>query len=70
MKRAFIVNLDISEADNEQVIAEDLQDAISADGYNVISVRPWKDQTDAVGIATGLGLLGTQVDPAQDNNLF
>lgn len=55
MKRAFIINLDITDGMPPEEIAADLQDVIASEGYVVLSVAPWG--THSNGPSPTIGLL-------------
>lgn len=41
MKRAFAVTIEIEDSANPEVIAGEISDALTSEGYDVTSVNPW-----------------------------
>lgn len=54
MERAFIVTLEIDDSSDLAVIADDLTDVISSEGYVVKSVKPWASPEQAQAQASAL----------------
>ena len=61
-QRAFIVKINLDDSLDEQAVAEDITDALLADGYQVISVAPWKTQDEQVSMIASLGLTSSNPD--------
>lgn len=49
-QRAFIVKLNLNDTSNLQAVVEDITDAVTAEGYVIISVSPWSAPTEEPSI--------------------
>ena len=45
MTRTFLVSAELDDLDSIDAIAEDIADALRADGYDISSVKPWSSPT-------------------------
>ncbi len=59
-QQAFIVKLNLDDGIDAQSVVDDITENLVQDGYQVISVAPWKTQDEAESMGTSLGLIGGQ----------